>query len=96
MPLRGDYDIEHDNDAELVLADMEFVADDHASERELKRRVVQIYNAKLDERERRKAFVGEVGGRSRRRRKRPIVRARGVARRADDLSPRDDDANAEH
>ena len=24
MPLRGDFDVEHDNDAELLLADMEF------------------------------------------------------------------------
>ena len=47
MPLRGDYDVEHDNDAELVLADMEFLAaDDTPAERALKLRVVQIYNAK--------------------------------------------------
>lgn len=27
MPLRGDFDVEHDNDAELILADMEFSPD---------------------------------------------------------------------
>ncbi|CAK4072400.1 unnamed protein product [Aphanomyces euteiches] len=59
MPLRGDFDVEHDNDAELILADMEFHEDDHPTERELKLKVISIYNAKLDERERRKKFVIE-------------------------------------
>ncbi|ETW06462.1 hypothetical protein H310_02718 [Aphanomyces invadans] len=59
MPLRGDFDVEHDNDAELILADMEFSEDDHPTERELKLKVIAIYNAKLDERERRKKFVIE-------------------------------------
>ncbi|KAF0682912.1 Aste57867_25000 [Aphanomyces stellatus] len=59
MPLRGDFDVEHDNDAELILADMEFNDDDHPTERELKLKVISIYNAKLDERERRKKFVIE-------------------------------------
>ncbi|EQC39057.1 hypothetical protein SDRG_03265 [Saprolegnia diclina VS20] len=57
MPLRGDFDVEHENDAELILADMEFHDDDHPTERELKLKVIAIYNAKLDERERRKKFV---------------------------------------
>ncbi|RHY90202.1 hypothetical protein DYB37_009337 [Aphanomyces astaci] len=59
MPLRGDFDVEHDNDAEVILADMEFADDDHPTERELKLKVIAIYNAKLDERERRKKFVVE-------------------------------------
>ena len=59
MPLRGDFDVEHENDAELLLADMEFNDDDHPSEVELKLKVIAIYNAKLDERERRKRFVIE-------------------------------------
>lgn len=61
MPLRGDFDVEHDNDAELILADMEFSEDDHESERALKLKIIEIYNSKLDERERRKKFVLERG-----------------------------------
>lgn len=61
MPLRGDFDVEYDNEAELILADMEFADDDHPTERELKLKVIEIYNAKLDERERRKKFVVERG-----------------------------------
>ena len=47
--------------AEQILADMEFGPSDHPSERALKLDVVRIYNAKLDERERRKRFVIERG-----------------------------------
>ena len=92
LPLRGDFDVEHDNDAEMILADMEFTGKsigcdvapsssssrcapstnaratdvrraegEHATETELKLKVIEIYNAKLDERERRKAFVLERG-----------------------------------
>ena len=61
MPLREDFDIEHDNDAEVLLADMEFLPDDHPSERELKLQVIRIYNAKLDERNKRKRFVIDRG-----------------------------------
>jgi hypothetical protein len=61
MPLRGDFDIEHDNDAEAILADMDFVEGEHATETELKLKILEIYNSKLDERERRKSFVIERG-----------------------------------
>ena len=61
MPLRGDFDYEYDNDAEALLADMEFEADDHPSERELKLQVIRIYNQKLDTRDSRKRFVIERG-----------------------------------
>ena len=61
MPLRGDFDVEYDNEAELILADMEFGEDDHPTERELKLKVIEFYNAKLDERERRKKFVIDRG-----------------------------------
>lgn len=57
MPLRGDFDVEYENEAELIVADMEFSEDDHPTERALKLEVLSIYNAKLDERARRKAFV---------------------------------------
>jgi transcriptional adapter 2-alpha len=61
MPLRGDFDVEYDNEAELILADMEFSDDDHPTERELKLKVIEIYNQKLAERERRKKFVVDHG-----------------------------------
>lgn len=61
MPLREDFDVEHENDAETYLADMEFLPDDHPGERELKLAVIKIYNAKLDEREKRKDFVQKRG-----------------------------------
>ncbi|KAJ1615352.1 ADA2-like protein [Cryptosporidium canis] len=59
MPLRGDFDVEYDNDAELLLADMEFRDSDTPQERELKLQILEIYNSKLDERTYRKRFVIE-------------------------------------
>jgi transcriptional adapter 2-alpha len=38
-----------------------FVEGEHATETELKLKIIEIYNRKLDERERRKAFVIERG-----------------------------------
>ena len=61
MPLRGDFDVEYDNDAELLLAEMEFngfyfiILDDETQEEyELKMKIFEIYNARLDERLKRK------------------------------------------
>lgn len=59
MPRRGDFDVEWDNDAERSLAEMEFAPQDTAAERQLKIRIVESYNTKLDERERRKKFLLE-------------------------------------
>ncbi|KAF4035797.1 SWIRM domain-containing protein [Phytophthora infestans] len=61
MPLRGDFDVEYDNEAEIILADMEFSEGDHPAERELKLKVIQIYNQKLAKRMERKKFVVERG-----------------------------------
>jgi hypothetical protein len=61
MPLREDFEIEYENDAENMLADMEFGAEDHPSEQELKLQVIRIYNQKLAERDRRKRFVIDRG-----------------------------------
>ncbi len=61
MPLRGDFSVEYDNDAELILADMEFCDDDKKSDVDLKYEVLKLYNAKLDERIRRKKFVIDKG-----------------------------------
>lgn len=59
MPKRGDFDIEFDNDAELLLAEMEFNDDDKQYEIEMKLKVLDIYNIRLDERIKRKKFVIE-------------------------------------
>ncbi|CAN0466733.1 unnamed protein product, partial [Ascophyllum nodosum] len=59
LPLRGDFEFEHDNGAEELLADMEFRPTDHASEKQLKLDVIAVYNRRLDEREKRKRFVIE-------------------------------------
>jgi hypothetical protein len=61
MPLREDFDTEHNNDAEQLLVDMEFLADDHPSERLMKLKVIEIYNQRLNERDERKKFVIERG-----------------------------------
>jgi len=57
MPRRGDFDMEWENEAETVLADMEFLSTDSAQDRQLKVQIIEMYNAKLDERERRKQFL---------------------------------------
>ncbi len=57
MPLRGDFDTEYDQDAEQILADLEFSDSDEPSEKQLKLDVIAIYNKRLDERQRRKNFV---------------------------------------
>jgi len=57
MPRRGDFDLEWENDAENILAEMEFSANDHPDDRALKIKVIEIYNTKLDEREKRKKFL---------------------------------------
>lgn len=59
MPKRGDFDIEYDNDAELLLAEMEFNEDDKESDKQMKFKLLDIYNARLDERLKRKKFVIE-------------------------------------
>ena len=57
MPLREDFDTEHNNDAEQLLVDMEFSPDDHPSERLMKLKVIELYNQKLTERDERKKIV---------------------------------------
>ena len=59
MPRRGDFDVEWENDAETILAEMEFSADDAPQDRQLKLQIIEIYNEKLAEREWRKNFLIE-------------------------------------
>jgi transcriptional adapter 2-alpha len=61
MPKRGDFDQEYDMDADLLLADMEFFEDDTKADEQLKNEVIELYNARIDERIRRKKFVIERG-----------------------------------
>ncbi|KAM7264905.1 hypothetical protein ACFE04_002588 [Oxalis oulophora] len=56
---RQEFEIEYDNDAEQILADMEFKETDTDADRDLKLQVLRIYNKRLDERKSRKNFVIE-------------------------------------
>ncbi|XP_062088122.1 transcriptional adapter ADA2b isoform X2 [Humulus lupulus] len=56
---RLEFDPEYDNDAEQLLADMEFKDADTEEEREIKLRVLRIYSKRLDERKHRKDFILE-------------------------------------
>ncbi|GAB2298980.1 Transcriptional adapter ADA2b [Dionaea muscipula] len=58
-PKRQEFDPEYDNDAEQLLAEMDFKDTDTEDECELKLRVLRIYSKRLDERKRRKDFVLE-------------------------------------
>ncbi|KAL9243974.1 hypothetical protein vseg_017800 [Gypsophila vaccaria] len=58
-PKRQEFEIEYDNDAEQLLADMEFKDTDTEAEHQLKLKVLKIYNRRLDERKRRKDFILE-------------------------------------
>ena len=62
MPSRGDFDIEWDNEAEHLICDLVFDdKKDSDLDRELKTKVLEIYNWKLEERTRRKQFIIERG-----------------------------------
>jgi transcriptional adapter 2-alpha len=54
MPKRGDFDTEYDDEAETRICEMEFNDDDTEEETKLKLQVLEYYNARLDERIRRK------------------------------------------
>jgi len=69
MPKRKDFDVEFDNDAELLLAEMEFNGKPNNSlifiskenetkeELEMKYKILDIYNLRIEERNKRKDFV---------------------------------------
>lgn len=61
MPLRSDFDIEHDDGAELLVADMELRSEENVADRAIKHRMLQIYDCNLQERDRRKRFVIDNG-----------------------------------
>lgn len=57
FPLRRDFEIEYDQEAENYIADMEFHDEDLPSEVTLKKELLEIFNKRLDERIKRKNFV---------------------------------------
>jgi transcriptional adapter 2-alpha len=59
IPYRGDFDVEYDNDAELLIGEMEITENDTPQEREMKLKVLKLYDYKLAERELRKKFAIE-------------------------------------
>ncbi|KAA8498922.1 Transcriptional adapter ADA2 [Porphyridium purpureum] len=61
MPKRHDFEHEFDDDAEALLADLEICETDTLADVELKVRLIELYNARLDEREARKEFVLDRG-----------------------------------
>ena len=60
-PKRDEFENEYLNDAELEIAELEFLEDDTKSENELKLNVLRVYNKQLEEREKRKRFVIDRG-----------------------------------
>ncbi|KAL3699063.1 hypothetical protein R1sor_017085 [Riccia sorocarpa] len=61
LPKRHEFDPEYDNDADHLLAEMEFKDNDTETDRELKLRILHIYLARLAERRRRKDFIIDRG-----------------------------------
>lgn len=61
LPKRQDFDQEYDADADTLLADLEFFEKESESDIKIKQEVIELYNARLDERIRRKKFVIERG-----------------------------------
>jgi transcriptional adapter 2-alpha len=51
MPLRGEYDTEWENDAELAIAETEFLSTDTEEDKEAKLQALREYNRALDERQ---------------------------------------------
>lgn len=54
---RNEFEIEYDHEAENLIAELDFGEDDTEEQVQDKLRLIEIYNKRLDEREKRKAFV---------------------------------------
>jgi transcriptional adapter 2-alpha len=54
---RNEFEIEYDHEAEHLIAELEFGEDDTPEQVQKKLRLIEIYNKRLDEREKRKGFV---------------------------------------
>ena len=53
---REDFDVEYNNDAELMISDIEFYEDDTQADIDLKLKMLAIYNSELEERNKRKSY----------------------------------------
>jgi hypothetical protein len=58
---RREFEPEYDNDAEMIVADLEFRDGEPPEDTAAKLHIVDVYNARLDERERRRDFILERG-----------------------------------
>lgn len=54
MPLWADFDFEYENEAEILLSEMNFTDEDTKEELTIKYSILEIYNKRLQEREKRK------------------------------------------
>ncbi|KAF2077523.1 hypothetical protein CYY_001141 [Polysphondylium violaceum] len=61
MKNRGHFEVEYDNDAEIVVKDLTFDAEDTLEDREIKLQVLESYSQRLDERIRRRNFIIDKG-----------------------------------
>lgn len=57
MPLRGEFETEHENDAEVAIKDLQFTEEDSPAERQLKFTMLDIYSTVLERRAARHAFI---------------------------------------
>ncbi|GJQ15397.1 hypothetical protein GpartN1_g7188.t1 [Galdieria partita] len=57
LPKRKDFDVEYDDNAEATIAELQILEDDTVEERLLKMKLLEIYDLKLQERERKKDAV---------------------------------------
>lgn len=58
---RNEFEVEHNNEAEIYLAELEFQSDDSPEETAVKESLLLLYMAKLEERQKRKEFVVKHG-----------------------------------
>eukprot|EP01116_Phalansterium_solitarium_P008268 TRINITY_DN2184_c0_g1_i1.p1 TRINITY_DN2184_c0_g1~~TRINITY_DN2184_c0_g1_i1.p1 ORF type:complete len:647 (+),score=145.14 TRINITY_DN2184_c0_g1_i1:130-2070(+) len=56
---RGDFETEHDNGAETYLMDLGFFEDDTITERDMKLKLIEVYNLRLDDRAFKKNLIKE-------------------------------------
>ncbi len=61
MPKRNEFEFEYDNDAEQLIAELTFADNEPEDDLKLKYKILDIYNKRLDEREKRKNFVVNRG-----------------------------------
>ncbi len=59
--MRNEFEHEYDNEAEVMIADMEFRPEDTQEDWDAKQRLLAIYNGRLDEREKRREFIKTKG-----------------------------------